>query len=106
MRPQRAPAANEQHSPNLHSKLWLDKEVDVSSDSKEPTDLRKYRRQTERRLTIAVVVFLVLVGGGLIGLIYGPGAALMGVSCLLLGAGIIGLLFVILTLMERWAKSG
>ena len=30
----------------------------MSSDSKEPTDFRKYRRQTERRLTIAVVVFL------------------------------------------------
>ena len=80
-------------------------EVPMSSDSKEPTDLRKYRRQTERQLTIAVVVFLVLVGGGLISLIYGPGAAFMGVSCLLLGAGIIGLLFIILTLMERWAKS-
>ena len=77
----------------------------MSSDSKEPTDMRRYRRQTERRLTLAVVLFLVLVGGGLIGLIYGPGAALMGISCLLLGAGIIGLLFVILTLMERWAQS-
>jgi protein-S-isoprenylcysteine O-methyltransferase Ste14 len=77
----------------------------MSSDPKEPTDLRAYRRQTERRLTIAVVVFLLLVGGGLIGLIYGPGAALMGISCLLLGAGIIGFLFAILTLMERWAKS-
>jgi protein-S-isoprenylcysteine O-methyltransferase Ste14 len=78
---------------------------EMAMSSKEPTDLRKYRRQTERRLTIAVVVFLVLVGGGLIGLIYGPGAAFMGISCLLLGAGIIGLLFAILTLMERWAKS-
>jgi hypothetical protein len=77
----------------------------MASDSKEPTDMRRYRRQTERRLTLAVVLFLVLVGGGLIGLIYGPGAALMGISCLLLGAGIIGLLFVILTLMERWAQS-
>jgi protein-S-isoprenylcysteine O-methyltransferase Ste14 len=77
----------------------------MAMSSKEPTDLRKYRRQTERRLTIAVVVFLVLVGGGLIGLIYGPSAALMGISCLFLGAGIIGLLFAILTLMERWAKS-
>jgi hypothetical protein len=81
-------------------------EVAMSSNSKEPTDLRRYRRQTERRLTIAVVVFLILVGGGLIGLIYGPGAALMGISCLLLGGGIIGLLFVILTLMERWVESG
>jgi len=77
----------------------------MPSESREPTDLRKYRRQTERRLTIAVVVFLVLVGGGLIGLIYGPGAAIMGLSCLLVGAGAIGLLFVILTLMERWAES-
>jgi protein-S-isoprenylcysteine O-methyltransferase Ste14 len=77
----------------------------MAMSSKEPTDLRKYRRQTERRLTVAVVVFLVLVGGGLIGLIYGPSAALMGISCLFLGAGIIGLLFAILTLMERWAES-
>lgn len=86
--------------------LYLTNSYDeIAMSSKEPTDLRKYRRQTERRLTIAVVVFLVLVGGGLIGLIYGPSAALLGISCLLLGAGIIGLLFAILTLMERWAES-
>lgn len=69
-----------------------------------PTDLRRYRRQTERRLAIAVVLCLLFVGGGLVALIYGTGAAVMAVSCLLFGCAIFALLWFILTLMEWWAK--
>jgi len=53
---------------------------------------------------MAVVLCLLLVGGGLVGLIYGSGAAVMAVSCLLFGCAIFALLWLILTLMERWAK--
>ena len=69
-----------------------------------PTDRRRYRRQTERRLAMAVVLCLLFLGGGLVGLIYGSGAAVMAVSCLLFGCAIFALLWLILTLMERWAK--
>ena len=75
------------------------------SNRRQPlTDRRRYRRQTERRLAMAVVLCLLLVGGGLVGLIYGSGAAVMAVSCLLFGCAIFALLWFILTLMERWAK--
>jgi hypothetical protein len=68
-----------------------------------PTDYRAMRRKTDRNLALAVVVFLVGVGGALIAFIYGGGAAALGLVCLLGGAGIFGLLWLILTLMGRWA---
>jgi hypothetical protein len=62
------------------------------------------RRKTDRNLALAVVIFLVGVGGALIAFIYGGGAAALGIVCLLGGSGIFGLLWLILTLMERWAQ--
>jgi len=76
----------------------------MNSQEQRPTDLRRYRRQTERRLAIAVVFCLLFVGGGLVALIYGSGAAVMAVSCLLLGCAIFALLWFILTLMQWWVK--
>jgi hypothetical protein len=69
-----------------------------------PTDYRAYRRKTERNLAIAVVLVLVGVGGALIAAIYGSGAAALGLTCLLAGSGLFGLLWLALTLMERWAN--
>ncbi len=73
--------------------------------SRPPTDYRGERRRLDRNLAWAVVIFLVGVGGALIALIYGAGPALLGLVCLLGGAGLFGLLWLILTLMERWAKD-
>ena len=61
------------------------------------------RRKSDRDLALAVVIFLVGVGGLLIALIYGGGPAALGLVCLLGGAGIFGLLWLFLTLMGRWA---
>lgn len=69
-----------------------------------PTDYRAFRRRLDRNLALAVVIFLVGVGGALIALVYGGGAAALGLVCLLAGAGLFGLLWLILTLMERWAQ--
>jgi hypothetical protein len=60
------------------------------------------RRRLDRDLLTWVIVLLLAAGGGLIGLIYGGGALIVGVSCLAIGAAIILLLWGILTLMERW----
>ncbi len=57
----------------------------------------------DRSLAWAVVLMLVGVGGALIALIYGAGQALSGLLCLSAGAAIFGLLWLILTLMGRWA---
>lgn len=69
-----------------------------------PVDIRAYRRRTDRNLALAVVIFLVGVGGALIGLIYGGGALILGLTCLLFGVGLFGLVWLILTLIERWAE--
>lgn len=46
-------------------------------------DLRKYARQTNVRLGAGAFLLLFVVGLGLIYLIYGPAAAMMGFTCLL-----------------------
>ena len=67
-----------------------------------PTDYRKSRLRQERRLVWLVLV--VLVGGGtsLIGLIWGAGAAVQGGLCLLAAAILIGGLWLLLSLLQRW----
>jgi hypothetical protein len=74
----------------------------MPDEENKPTNMRKYRRQSERQLVLIVIAFLVLVGGGLIGLIYGWIAMLSALPCLLGGAAIIGGLFLFLELAERW----
>ena len=68
------------------------------------TDLRALRRKDERRLIVIIAIFLVVVGGIVIGLVYGWQQAAMGGVCLLAGAAVLGLLWLILSLVERWAN--
>ena len=68
------------------------------------TDLRQQRRREQRRLLWAVMAFLVVGGTVTIALVYGVPAAALGLVCLLAGAGILGLLWLILLLIERLAK--
>ena len=46
-------------------------------------DLREYARQTGVRLVLGALILLLVVGVGLIWVIYGGGAAGMGLTCLL-----------------------
>jgi len=48
-------------------------------------DLRRYARQTNTRLFIGFLLLLLIVGDGLIYLIYGRSAAFIGLTCILLG---------------------
>lgn len=68
------------------------------------TDTRGLRRKNDRALLIAVLVILLGVGGGLIGLIYGPGAGVTGIACLLVGVGLLLFLWFVLGGIERWAN--
>ena len=70
-------------------------------DKQPPTNYRKTRQNEERRLVILVIVALVVVGDGLIGLIWGGGAALVGGVCLLGGAALIGGLWLLLSLIQK-----
>lgn len=77
----------------------------MTQKSSEPTDYRRYRRETDRKLLIAVLTLLVVGGGALIGLIYGGWAAATALICLLAGAGLILFLWLLLSLLERWVKD-
>ncbi len=77
----------------------------MAPNGRPPTDYRQHRRQTERRLLYAVLATLVVVGGGLIALIFGPEVGISGLICLLFGGGAIVALWLLLTLAERWTKD-
>lgn len=67
-------------------------------------DLRKYARQTNVQLGVGAVLLLFLVGDGLIYLIYGKGAAIMGLTCLLIGLAPIVLIFLLMILLNWIVK--
>jgi hypothetical protein len=66
--------------------------------------LRNFRGQTDRRLFAGFVVILLIVGGGLIYALYGPGAAILGLLCLGGGLAPVALLWLILKALEWWGK--
>jgi len=67
-------------------------------------DLRKYARQTNVRIGVGAVLLLLVVGTGLIYIIYGPGAAVSGLLCLLAVLLPIGLIFLSLALLD-WIQK-
>jgi hypothetical protein len=67
-------------------------------------DLRQYARQTNVRLLVGFFLILFLVGDGLIYFIQGPGAALMGLICMLAGLTPLGLIGLALIIMDFIAK--
>jgi hypothetical protein len=60
------------------------------------------KERDEKRLLFLVIFTLVVVGGGLIGLIFGWQAVLTAVPCLLGGALLILVPWGLLTLAEKW----
>jgi hypothetical protein len=74
------------------------------SEERKPTDWRARRRKEQQRLFWAVVIFLVVGGGAVIALAYGSRAVALGLGCLLAGVGILGLLWLILSLIERVSR--
>ncbi|MCP4424453.1 MAG: hypothetical protein GY803_08185, partial [Chloroflexi bacterium] len=50
---------------------------------------RRFRQDSDRKYLLMVIFTLVLVGGGLIALIWGPTALLTSLPCLLGGAALI-----------------
>lgn len=67
-------------------------------------DLRKYARQTNVRLGAGAVLILLIVGVGLIYYIYGPGAAVTGLLCLLAGLSPIVLIVLSLAILD-WIQQ-
>lgn len=70
-------------------------------DQQPPTNYRKSRRDQERTTLILAILVLVVVGTGLIGLIWGVDAALVGGGCLLGGSALIAGLWFLLGLIQK-----
>lgn len=68
-------------------------------------DLRKYTSQTTTRLIIGGFLLVIIVGDGLILMIYGREAALMGLICLIAGLLPLVLIWGILWGMELIVKA-
>jgi hypothetical protein len=66
---------------------------------------RRHWNQTQVRLILAGLALLVIVGGGLVWWLYGYTAAITAVTCFLGVAGVIGLLWGLLALLERWVRE-
>jgi len=65
---------------------------------------RQIKAENNRRFTIMVVLTLVVGGSLIIALVYGPTALLTAVPVLLIGAGLIGLPYLVLVGIERLLK--
>ena len=70
-----------------------------------PFDPRRHWQQTQVRLLLGGLVTVAVIGGGLVWALYGLSAAVTAVMCLLAAAGVLGLLWLILTLLEAWVKE-
>ena len=64
-------------------------------------DLRKYAQSTNLRLILGFLFILMLVGDGLVYFLYGPGAAITGLLCILGGLAPV-LLIIVLMLVLDW----
>lgn len=64
-------------------------------------DRDHYLRSTEARLVLGFFVLLYVVGGGLIWLLYGSGAALLAGLCMTGGLLLFALLYGLVTLLGR-----
>ncbi|MDO9300505.1 MAG: hypothetical protein Q7T89_03940 [Anaerolineales bacterium] len=67
-------------------------------------DLRRYMKDTNARLVVGALLLLFIVGDGLIWLIYGFGAAVMGLLCMLGAFVPIGLILLLLSLSDWIVK--
>lgn len=68
-------------------------------------DLRKYAKSTNLRLIAGFILLLIVVGVGLIYLIYGPGAAVTGLICVFAGLAPLVLIYIVLLGIEAVAKK-
>ncbi len=66
-----------------------------------PTNYREQRRKEDRNLLFLVIFTLIVIGGGLIGFIYGVAALIGSLICLGGGALLILLLWGLLSGLEK-----
>jgi len=67
-----------------------------------PSNTRRFGQESDRKYLYLVIFTLVVVGGLIIALIYGPSSLLTALPCLLGGAVLILLPWDVLTLIQKW----
>ncbi|MCP4356700.1 MAG: hypothetical protein GY796_01620 [Chloroflexi bacterium] len=67
-----------------------------------PSNPRRYHQENDRKFLIMVIFTLVVVGGGLIALIFGPVALLTALPFLLGGTLLILVPWGLLTAVQKW----
>jgi hypothetical protein len=68
------------------------------------SDPERHRRRTERHLAVGGCLIVVVGGGGLVALLYGPTAALVALAVVALALVVGGLVWLLVSLLERWAR--
>jgi hypothetical protein len=68
-------------------------------------DLRSYAKQTNIRLIVGALALLLLVGLGLIFLIYGKGAVFTGLLCIIGGLIPVVLIMIALSIIDHIVKK-
>ncbi len=66
---------------------------------------RKYQGQIERELLIGGIVITVVLGGGLVALIWGGTAFFSALACFGLAIGLIGIIWLFLKVLEILARD-
>ena len=77
----------------------------MPSEKESPTNYRENRRRQERSTLYLTLFVLVVVGTGLIGLIWGAQAAVLGAICLVSGGAVIGGLWLLLNLLQKFVDD-
>ena len=67
-----------------------------------PSNPQRFRQESDRSYLYLVIFTLVVAGGGLIAVIFGPESLLTALPCLLGGAVLILLPWAVLSLIQRW----
>lgn len=67
-----------------------------------PSNTRRFGQESDRKYLYMVIFTLVVVGGFLIALIFGPESLLTALPCLLGGAVLILLPWFVLNLIQKW----
>jgi len=67
------------------------------------SEFDRHRRRTERQLAVGGCLIVALGGGGLVALLYGTTAALIALAVVALAVGVGGVIWLLVTLLQRWA---
>ncbi|MBN1876776.1 MAG: hypothetical protein JXA33_21305 [Anaerolineae bacterium] len=73
-------------------------------NQQKPTDMRAYRKRSERNMVIGVVALFLVVGTVIIGLVYDWAAVFTALICLVPGVGAFVLIWLFLNGLERFLE--